>query len=296
MTTELVTTDGEIVSLRESYGPEQMAAKLAEMRGTVEVTQQFFRDVMVRDLDYGVIPGTDKPALYKAGAEKLAEFYGYAPTVKAVDHQEGADGFYLCRVTIALVSKTTGTTVAEGVGEANTFESRYRWRWVYEDKLPRGFDVTGLQYREGTNRRGTWRQYRVQNDDMHSLWNTVLKMAKKRALVDAVLSATRSSGLFTQDAEEFDAWMDEDRPAASGGTVPEKAPIAEPGINGGDGDEFWDALSSLMAERKLPASRVATVLGGKFNADALRDYRERNPKATPESIVDEAAARDGGGK
>ena len=39
--------------------------------------------------------------------------------------------------------------------------------------------------------------------DPYSLINTMLKMAKKRALVDAVLSATRSSDLFTQDLEDM---------------------------------------------------------------------------------------------
>src|SRR5690606_28333663 len=39
-----------------------------------------------------------------------------------------------------------------------------------------------------------------------SLCNTVLKMAKKRALIDATLSATRSSGIFTQDVEDLREW------------------------------------------------------------------------------------------
>lgn len=33
--------------------------------------------------------------------------------------------------------------------------------------------------------------------------NTILKMSKKRSHVDATLSATRSSGLFTQDLEDL---------------------------------------------------------------------------------------------
>lgn len=40
--------------------------------------------------------------------------------------------------------------------------------------------------------------------DSYSIINTILKMAKKRAFVDAVLSATRSSGIFTQDIEDLD--------------------------------------------------------------------------------------------
>jgi hypothetical protein len=36
-----------------------------------------------------------------------------------------------------------------------------------------------------------------------SLVNTLLKMARKRALIDAILSATRASRIFTQDIEDF---------------------------------------------------------------------------------------------
>lgn len=42
-----------------------------------------------------------------------------------------------------------------------------------------------------------------QGQDPYTIVNTILKMAKKRALIDAVLSATRASGLFTQDIEDF---------------------------------------------------------------------------------------------
>jgi hypothetical protein len=45
--------------------------------------------------------------------------------------------------------------------------------------------------------------YRVDNDDMASQVNTLQKMAAKRAYVHAVISVTRSSGLFTQDAEDL---------------------------------------------------------------------------------------------
>ncbi len=56
--------------------------------------------------------------------------------------------------------------------------------------------------------------------DSYSLINTLLKMAKKRALVDAVLSATRSSGLFTQDIEEMNFDNDPQPPKASIKPVP----------------------------------------------------------------------------
>ena len=44
---------------------------------------------------------------------------------------------------------------------------------------------------------------RIENEDIADVYNTVLKMAKKRALVDATLTATAASDIFTQDVEDF---------------------------------------------------------------------------------------------
>jgi hypothetical protein len=44
---------------------------------------------------------------------------------------------------------------------------------------------------------------RSENPDIADLYNTVLKMAKKRAFVDATITATAASDFFTQDVEDF---------------------------------------------------------------------------------------------
>lgn len=46
-------------------------------------------------------------------------------------------------------------------------------------------------------------EYRVPNDDVFSLVNTLDKMAQKRALIAAILVATGASAFFTQDVEDF---------------------------------------------------------------------------------------------
>lgn len=202
--------EGDIVALESVYTQQEMAARLNEMRAKLGIVQSFFKDVMVKTQDYGIIPGTDKPTLLKAGAEKLCELYGFAISIK--DLQETADqitGYYRAIVTVALTHRRTGTIVAEGVGEANTNEGRYRWRWVPDFKLPKGFDTTGIHSEERTSKKNkSYKAYRIENEDPWTLWNTVLKMAKKRALIDATLSATRSSGLFTQDIEDLEEWVE----------------------------------------------------------------------------------------
>ena len=158
--------------MSESSSVKEMAAQLKEMKSRQNLLRRFFQEVMVAGQDYGLIPGTDKPTLLKPGAEKLNELYGYAPAIKSIE--ETADrhtGFYRARVTVGLVRRSDGSLAAEGVGEANTAEG-------------------------GRSGAAPW-----------VMWNTVLKMAKKRALVDATLSATNASGLFTQDTEDLKAGM-----------------------------------------------------------------------------------------
>lgn len=191
-----------------SFSAMEMKNRLDGMVQKLDLMQEFFQKVMIKGQDYGTIPGTPKPTLLKPGAEKLNELYNYAPTVKDINEEKDMyNGFYRARVEIAIVERRSGTTVAEGVGEANSYEGRYRWRWVYEKDLPPGISADSCVFKEYKGQHGPYRKYRIENDDMFSMWNTVLKMAKKRALVDATLSATRSAGIFTQDAEEMEEWL-----------------------------------------------------------------------------------------
>ncbi|MGB9866738.1 MAG: hypothetical protein ACPLPR_02365 [Bacillota bacterium] len=209
MSIDLQAESTQLVQV-QADSQQEMALRLADMKSKLALVKQFFSEVMVQGQDYGVIPGTDKPTLLKPGAEKLCELYGYAPVIKDVQEEKDiATGFYRARVTVALVHRRSGVTVAEGVGEANTMEGRYRWRWVPEWKLPDGIDRDALKCEERKAKDGkTYKLYKVENEDPWALWNTVLKMAKKRALIDATLSATRSSGIFTQDAEDLAEWID----------------------------------------------------------------------------------------
>lgn len=190
--------------------PRELAMRLADMREERGLVATFFKDVMEQGVDYGIIPGTDKPTLFKPGAEKLAELYGYAPALK--DRQETVNyesGFYRCVITMALVDKASQQVVGEGVGECNTREARYFIRWVPEWKLTEEqksvkeslkFEVRTYTDKKTGQRRSS-KFYKFENDDPWTLWNTVLKMAKKRAFVDVTLSLTRSSGIFSRDTK-----------------------------------------------------------------------------------------------
>lgn len=172
---------------------------------------------MVKDQDFGVIPGTQKPTLLKPGAEKIAKLLGLADTYDILDRQENwADGFFRYLVKCSLVHLATGTVISEGLGECNSMETKYRYRWLWSSELPEGFDKDKGIKRWVSSRGGTKvPQYRVDNDEIYSQVNTVLKMAKKRALVDAALSAGRLSNVFTQDIEDMALPQDNGQPQST---------------------------------------------------------------------------------
>lgn len=180
------------------------AMTVDEMEKRMRIMQDFIRRAMVENQDYGKIPGTDKPTLLKSGAEKLGIFYGYSNSVEIINKVEDwKNGFFHYEVKVTLISKRTGKIEAEGMGSCNSMESRYRYRWVFENQLPKSMNKDDLHRKVIRKNGQSYTMFRIENEDVFTLPNTLLKMAKKRAFVDATLSATRTSGIFTQDVEDF---------------------------------------------------------------------------------------------
>jgi len=180
------------------------AMTVDEMEKRMKIMQDFIKRAMVENQDYGKIPGTDKPTLLKSGAEKLGIFYGYSNSAEIINKVEDwKNGFFHYEVKVTLTNKRTGKIEAEGMGSCNSMEARYRYRWVFENQLPRSINKDDLHRKVIKKNGQNYTMYRIENDDVFTLPNTLLKMAKKRAFVDATLSATRTSGIFTQDVEDF---------------------------------------------------------------------------------------------
>lgn len=190
--------------------PEALKARL-------DLIQAVMRTVMRKDEDYGTIPGTNKPTLYKPGAEKLLVTFRLAagkPTVE--DHSDSGDVFRF-RVYVPILS-STGLEVAVGIGECSSDEEKYRWRKpVFKskewDEAPenRRREV----WKSGRDGAYKLKQVRTQPQDVA---NTILKMAHKRGLVHGTLLATAASSVFEQDLEDVpeetrQSWTD-DRDAA----------------------------------------------------------------------------------
>lgn len=165
---------------------------------------------------YGTIPGTDKPTLLKSGAEKLALTFRLAASYQIDATTSPMNAHREYTVTCTLTHLVSGAVWGQGVGLCSTMESKYRYRSGYEPtgkSVPKEYwkdrDVSLLGGKGFSAKKidGQWQIMKVasreENPDLADTYNTVLKMAKKRAFVDAILTATGGSDFFTQDLEEL---------------------------------------------------------------------------------------------
>jgi hypothetical protein len=178
---------------------------------------------MVEGEHYGKIPGCgDKPTLYKAGGEVLATTFGLAPTFD-IRRSDMANGHREYEITCTLTHIATGAIVGAGVGCCSTMESKYRWRngdrkcpncgkpAIIKGKAEYGGGWVcfarkggcGSKWQDGSKEIEGQETGRIENPDIADVYNTILKMAKKRAQVDCTLTAVGASDILTQDLEDL---------------------------------------------------------------------------------------------
>ena len=105
-------------------------------------------------VDFITIPGTSKPTLSKAGAEKSTSFFGLHPVLtdaEVINDWTGKDHdgepFFFYRRTCNLYRGDV--LVASVDGSCNSWEMKYRYRWVDESALPAGTDKATLKSQGG---------------------------------------------------------------------------------------------------------------------------------------------------
>ena len=182
----------EVVVVGDEQHPLTANAVVARVR----LIQDVMAKVMKKDTHYGIIPGCQKPSLYKTGAEQLLVTFRIAPDEPKVDDLSTGDSI---RYRVTRVGKANGATVAAGIGECSSDEEKFKWRSpvcdAEYDATPE--DRKRLKWkRDGTS----YKQVRTNPADVA---NTILKIADKRAFVAMALLATAASDLFVQDLEDM---------------------------------------------------------------------------------------------
>jgi len=160
---------------------------------------QLMQHAMKEGQDYGTIPGTGKPTLFKPGSEKLMSLFHLAgePIVEDLSTPD----MMRFRVMVRITEVGSGRYLGSGLGEASSAEEKYQWRASVCDEE---FDETPKDRRRKKWRKSNNGAYAVKQvrTNMEDAANTVLKMAKKRAQIDAVLTVTAASEVFAQDLED----------------------------------------------------------------------------------------------
>lgn len=199
------------------------AVTVEDVTSQYELIVQAMKKVMKDGEHYGTIPGCGtKKTLLKPGAEVLMVLFGLSCDVEverfAMQNQHRE---YECKVT---VFAPTGRRLGTGVGSCSTMESKYRFRtgpveltgkrvpneyWDLRSSDPEKAlaAIGGKGYVVKKADDNKWyiamQGERVENDNPADQYNTVLKLSKKRALIDGILNSTAASYLFTQDLEEL---------------------------------------------------------------------------------------------
>lgn len=252
--TEIITTDhpthaarhGEVVDAAPPFPAGELARRTrpdaalavtpqvaaSELVQRLAVIREAMHNAMQEGVDYGRIPGTDKPALHKPGAEKLGVLFQL--DIQVTNEKRWGPGDHLLVISRATVYHApSGTRLGSGEGTCSTRERKYAYRRQErtcphcqatavikgKDEFGGGWlcwkkrDGCGAKFPDGAESIESQPVGEIENPDLPDLWNTIVKMAAKRARIDAVLAVTGASALFTQDIDDQQPGADEDRSA-----------------------------------------------------------------------------------
>lgn len=231
-------------------------AKIGELSENIHT---LMKEHLKEDLHYGKLPGTDKVMLFKAGAELVGMFFQLRPeyevTVRTFENISSLKNgeFHREYDVKCKLYKYIGMEkyilVSDGEGSCSTLEEKYRYRKgtpIDTGKaVPAGYwDRFNKDKKDGTQTAkqllgkgefvkrtddGTYKVFisaatKEENQNIADLWNTVKKMACKRAFVHAIQQFTASSNIFQADDND-----DEEKPEVK--SDPQPKPQSKPKVD-----------------------------------------------------------------
>jgi hypothetical protein len=263
-----------------AVAPQVQTSDLVERLDAIKQAQA---QAMVKDTDYGVIPGTGKPTLLKPGAEKLSVLFQL--DVQIINEKIwGPDDHLTVIARATAFHAPTGIRLGYGEGLCTTREKKYGKRKqdrrcptcgaeaIKKSKFPPRNEpqadpgwycfvkVGGCGAEFAADAKAITDQPlgEVENPDIPDTWNTVIKMAEKRARVDVVLAVTGASALFTQDVEDGQSSPDQERQS-------EQRQAPRPQLD----DESFSVIRGGIAALRLSYAEINHMLGA-FGANGAQ--------------------------
>lgn len=252
------------------YQPMPLTA--VQVKAQVQRIQEVMAAVMQKDVHYGVIPGTQKPTLYKPGSEKILSTFRIAAHPKEIEDLSTFDEIRYRVKVYGVAMENENVLFGVGVGECSSNEEKYKWRRPVCDgefnDTPD--DRKRMKWVKGYQDKPDYqiKQIRTNPSDVA---NTILKMAKKRAQIDMTLTATGASDVFDQDLEDLPEGIVE-------GVAEKKPPVKAP------------QKKTDKATDKKPEGQSVTV---KINSVASKAGEKDGKQYTIFTIFDENDAKYG---
>lgn len=331
MTTEIAT----VVSQSRS-----MTLSVDDVLHRLDTIQDLMKRAMVPDVDYGKIPGTNsKPTLLKPGAEKLAVMFRLAPRFKT-DKTFHDDGHMTVESTCEILD-SEGRFLGQCSSMCSSREAKYAWRkservcpecgkpaiikgrseygggWLCFKKK----DGCGAKFADNDAAIVSQTTGRAPNEDLADTFNTVLRMAEKRAFLGAIRLVTGSSALFDEEIpgererpieepvhepkpkekppttiEEKKAWLLREIPNATSETTLDKyrAGIARETFSPDDLNELsfsWFKAALILASTtdkigELQGEIIKSEFGHEQSVELMQMIDERLAQLTPHKTVD----------
>ncbi len=281
-----------VVPVRTAVGSS--GAEIARFMPVMDIEQaiqrretivQAMQRLMQEGVDYGKIPGTDRPCLLQPGADKLCNLFGVVVKYEFEEREEdwtgerhGGEPFF--RYLIRGYAHRGEFLIGEGIGECNSRESKYRWRqaertcptcgkdnirksrdrdewycWRKTGGCGATFDIADAQI-------ATQQTGRKPNPDICDSVNTLVKMAFKRCKVSTTINGTSAAEFFTQDVEDFTPPAEEiDTGGFAIGSSQAAAYVAKRKIETGDPAKqvAWKSMAEMAKAFELIREQVGEV-------------------------------------
>jgi hypothetical protein len=274
---------------RSQFMPAMSIESAVERYNTIT---EFVSRVLRKDVDYGVIPGTDKLTLLKPGAEKLTTFFGLSTRFSLIERIEDWTGethggepffYYLYRCQLS----RGDLLIAEADGSCNSREQKYRWRDAQrvcpecrQAAIIKGKEEYGGGYICFRKKGGCGAKFsagdpqiesqtvgRVPNPDIADQVNTIQKMGQKRALVAATLMAVNASEFFTQDME--DMVIPPASPVATATAAPEISGPVGPRVRAAQEPDLSVDILTACSSLGKTEEQLVDWLGKKYGAGSV---------------------------
>ena len=183
-----------------SWQPDELRQRIAQEKELRQIVIEYYRSEMKPDVHYYTMGDGQKPSITKEGGLNLCSLFNVVPHPDDPVETYFDDGHLAVRQRVRLYNQA-GAEMAIGDGYCTTRESKYAYRWSFASDVPAHLDKGTLRKRT-VGRTQKYTQYRVPNEELADLYNTVTKMAFKRGLTAASLCLPLVSELFTQDLDE----------------------------------------------------------------------------------------------